>query len=202
VNTDILIRSLLLQAIFVSFLLLGARFGDVPLAANQILLQFMSITAFALDGFAFAAETLVGQAMGARRRAALRRAAVLCSVWAFVSGALLAVVFAGFGGAIIDVMTTAEPVRETARIYLSYMVLAPVLGVAPFMLDGIFIGATRTRDMRNMMAVSALIYAVAAAMLMPIFGNHGLWVAMLVSFVARAVTLGLRYRALEASAAA
>jgi MATE family multidrug resistance protein len=201
VNTDILIRSLLLQAIFVSFLLLGARFGDVPLAANQILLQFMSITAFALDGFAFAAETLVGQAMGARRRAALRRAAVLCSVWAFVSGALLAVVFAGFGGAIIDVMTTAEPVRETARIYLSYMVLAPVLGVAPFTLDGIFIGATRTRDMRNMMAVSALVYAVAAAMLMPIFGNHGLWVAMLVSFVARAVTLGLRYRALEASAA-
>ncbi|NBD30429.1 MAG: MATE family efflux transporter [Alphaproteobacteria bacterium] len=202
VNTDILIRSLLLQAIFVSFLLLGARFGDVPLAANQILLQFMSITAFALDGFAFAAETLVGQAMGARRRAALRRAAVLCSVWAFLSGAVLALVFASLGGAIIDVMTTAEPVRDTARIYLSYMVLAPVLGVAPFMLDGIFIGATRTRDMRNMMAVSALIYAVAAALLMPIFGNHGLWAAMLISFVARAVTLGLRYRALEASAAA
>ena len=200
VNTDILIRSLLLQAIFVSFLLLGARFGDVPLAANQILLQFMSITAFALDGFAFAAETLVGQAMGARRRAALRRAAVLCSVWAFVSGALLAVVFAGFGGAIIDVMTTAEPVRETARIYLSYMVLAPVLGVAPFMLDGIFIGATRTRDMRNMMALSLLTYAITAALLIPLFGNHGLWLALLISFVARAVTLGLRYPALERAA--
>jgi MATE family multidrug resistance protein len=202
VNTDILIRSLLLQGIFVSFLLLGARFGDVPLAANQILLQFMTITAFALDGFAFAAETLVGQAMGARRRAALRRAATLCSVWALVSGALLAGAFAAFGGTIIDVMTTADPVREVARVYLPYMVLAPVLGVAPFMLDGIFIGATRTRDMRNMMALSAGIYALAALVLIPAFGNHGLWMAVLTSFVARAVTLGLRYRALEAAVAA
>jgi len=199
VNTDILIRSLLLQCIFVSFLLLGAGFGDVPLAANQILYQFMAITAFALDGFAFAAETLVGQAMGARRRAALRRAALLCSVWAFVSGALLAGAFATFGGTIIDVMTTAEPVRDMARIYLPYMVLAPVLGAAPFMLDGVFIGATRTREMRNMMALSVAIYALAAAMLIPTFGNHGLWMAMLTSFVARAVTLGRRYRGLEAA---
>ncbi|WP_412509084.1 MATE family efflux transporter [Roseovarius sp. SYSU LYC5161] len=197
VNTDILIRSLLLQGIFVSFLLLGARFGDVTLAANQILLQFMTITAFALDGFAFAAETLVGQAMGARRRAALRRAALLCSVWAFMSGAFLAGAFATFGGPIIDVMTTAEPVREVARVFLPYMVLAPLLGAAPFMLDGIFIGATRTRDMRNMMALSLAIYVLAAALLIPAFGNHGLWMAMLTSFVARAVTLGLRYRALE-----
>ena len=202
VNTDILIRSLILQGIFVSFLLLGARFGDVPLAANQILLQFMTITAFALDGFAFAAETLVGQAMGARRRAALRRAASLCSVWALVSGTLLAGAFATLGGTIIDVMTTADPVREVARVYLPYMVLAPVLGVAPFMLDGIFIGATRTRDMRNMMALSAGIYALAALVLIPAFGNHGLWMAMLTSFVARAVTLGLRYRGLEAAAEA
>ena len=202
VNTDILIRSLLLQVIFVSFLLIGARFGDVTLAANQILYQFMTITAFALDGFAFAAETLVGQAMGARRRAALRRAALLCSVWAMVSGALLAGAFAALGDTIIDVMTTAEPVREMARIYLPYMVLAPLLGVAPFMLDGIFIGATRTREMRNMMARSVAIYALAAAILIPTFGNHGLWMAMLTSFVARAVTLGLRYRALEAAAQA
>ena len=202
VNTDILIRSLLLQGIFVSFLLLGAGFGDVPLAANQILYQFMTITAFALDGFAFAAETLVGQAMGARRRAALRRAASLCSVWALVSGVLLAGAFATLGGTIIDVMTTADPVREVARVYLPYMVLAPVLGVAPFMLDGIFIGATRTRDMRNMMALSVAVYALAALVLIPAFGNHGLWMAMLTSFVARSVTLGLRYRALEAAVAA
>jgi MATE family multidrug resistance protein len=119
-----------------------------------------------------------------------------------VSGTLLAGAFATLGGTIIDVMTTADPVREVARVYLPYMVLAPVLGVAPFMLDGIFIGATRTRDMRNMMALSAGIYALAALVLIPAFGNHGLWMAMLTSFVARAVTLGLRYRGLEAAAEA
>lgn len=81
VNTDILLRSLMLQAIFVSFLFLAADFGDVPLAANQVLLQFLQITAYALDGFAFAAEALVGQAMGARARAALRQGALMTSFW-------------------------------------------------------------------------------------------------------------------------
>ncbi|TCP60241.1 MATE family multidrug resistance protein [Rhodovulum bhavnagarense] len=200
VNTDILIRSLLLQGIFVSFLFLGADFGDVPLAANQILLQFLQITAYALDGFAFAAEALVGQALGARMRAALRQAALMTSFWGLLSCVGLALVFALFGGAIIDTMTTAEPVREAARDFLPYMVAAPLLGLASWMLDGIFIGATRTRDMRNMMLLSVLIYAATVAALVPALGNHGLWVAFLVSFVARAVTLGLRYPALEAQA--
>ena len=201
VNGDILLRSVLLQAIFISFLFFGADFGDVPLAANQILLQFLHITAYALDGFAFAAETLVGQALGAKARARLRRAALLTSLWGLGSSAALAVVFALAGGQIIDLMTTAPEVREAARIYLPYMVLAPLAGLAPWMLDGVFIGATRTADMRNMMAVSFAIYAAALALLMPVFGNHGLWAALLVSFVARGVTLGLRYPALEAKAA-
>jgi MATE family multidrug resistance protein len=200
VNGDILIRSLLLQGIFISFLFLGAGFGDVPLAANQVLLQFLHITAYAMDGFAFGAETLVGQAMGARRRAALRRAARLASLWGLGTGAAFAAAFAIAGPSIIDVMTTAEPVREAARDYLPWVVLAPFLGAAPWMLDGIFIGATRTRDMRNMMAVSAAIYAAAALALTPAFGNHGLWAALIVSFVARGLTLWLRYPALEAEA--
>jgi len=200
VNTDILLRSLLLQAMFISFLFLGARFGDVPLAANQILLQFLEITAYALDGFAFAAEALVGQAMGARARAVLRRAALLTSLWALVCVTGLALAFALFGGRIIDIMTTAPEVRATARGYLIYMVLAPLIGVAAWMFDGIFIGATRTADMRNMMALSFLIYVAALALLVPAFGNHGLWVALLISFAARGLTLGLRYPALEAAA--
>jgi MATE family multidrug resistance protein len=200
VNGDILVRSLLLQAIFISFMFAGARFGDVPLAANQVLLQFLNITAYAMDGFAFGAETLVGQAMGARRRADLRRAAWLSSLWGAGSGIALALVFALAGPAIVDVMTTAEPVREAARDYLPWMVLAPLVGAAPWMLDGIFIGATRTRDMRNMMAVSALIYAAAALILTPTLGNHGLWAALNISFVARGLTLWLRYPALEAEA--
>jgi len=201
VNLDILLRSLLLEAIFLSFMFLGAGFGDLTLAANQILLQFLHITAYAMDGFAFSAEALVGQAMGARAVPVLRRSAILTSIWGGVTVVILAAVFAVFGGLIIDLMATAGAVRDEARAYLPYMVFAPVLGCASWMLDGIFIGATRTRDMRNMMVVSAAIYAVCAALLVPSLGNHGLWVSLLVSLVARGVTLGLRYPALERQAA-
>lgn len=200
VNTDILIRSVLLQAIFVSFLFYGSDFGDVQLAANQILMQFLQVTAYALDGFAFAAEALVGQALGARARAALRRSAVLSSLWGAIVCAVLAVCFALFGGAVIDIMTTAPDVRETARVYLPYMVAAPIVGVAAWMLDGIFIGATRTKDMRNMMIVSAIIYFVTVIPLMAMFQNHGLWIALLLNFVVRGATLAWKYPGLEAAA--
>ncbi|EEB83602.1 MATE family efflux transporter [Roseobacter sp. GAI101] len=200
VNGDILIRSLLLQAIFVSFLFLGSGLGDVKLAANQVLLQFLMITAYALDGFAFAAEALVGRAMGAKQRDILRRGALLTSGWGLLSCGLMTVGFALWGGAIIDLMTTAPMVREEARVFLPYMIAAPLIGCASWMLDGIFIGATRSRDMRNMMALSFLIYCVCAALLVPSLGNHGLWISLLVSFVARGVTLALRYPALERAA--
>ncbi|MGX0879262.1 MATE family multidrug resistance protein [Roseovarius sp. MBR-154] len=197
VNTDILLRSLMLQIIFISFLFLGADFGDVTLAANQVLLQFLNITAHALDGFAFAAEALVGQAYGARAVALLRRGALMTSFWGLVVCIALAVGFATFGGAIIDLMAKVPEVQAEARTYLIYMAAAPILGLAAYMLDGVFIGATRSRDMRNMMALSLVVYVAAAAALVPSLGNHGLWLALLISFVARGVTLALRYPALE-----
>ena len=197
VNGDILVRSLMLQAIFVSFLFIGADFGDVTLAANQVLTQFLQITAYGLDGFAFAAETLVGTALGASNRVALRRGALLASVWGLASCVALALFFWVQGGWLIDVLTTAPDVRIEARVYLIYMVASPILGILPWMLDGIFIGATRTKDMRNMMAVSLAIYVAALMLLVPSFGNHGLWGAMLISFVARGITLAVKYPALE-----
>ena len=200
VNSDILIRSVLLQAIFVSFLFFGSDFGDVQLAANQILMQFLQVTAYALDGFAFSAEALVGQALGARARAALRRSAILSSLWGGIVCVMLAVCFALFGRWIIDVMTTSPEVREVARIYLPYMVAAPIVGVAAWMLDGIFIGATRTKDMRNMMIISAVIYFATVVPLMTAFQNHGLWIALLLNFVVRGVTLGWKYPGLEEEA--
>lgn len=202
VNRDIMLRSLMLQAIFSSFIFLGADFGDVPLAANQVLLQFLMITAYGLDGFAFAVEALVGQALGARDRARLRRSAWMCSLWGWSTGAALALVFVVFGAALIDVMTTSEPVRAEARVYLVYMIIAPLVGAASWLLDGIFIGATRTRDMRNMMAISFVIYVISVAVLVPSLGNHGLWSSLLISFIARGVTLGWKYPALEAEAQA
>ena len=201
VNRDILLRSVMLQGIFMSFVFLGARFGDVTLAANHVLLQFLEITAYAMDGFAIAAETLVGQAMGARSVARVRRAALMTSFWGLVSVILTASAFAFFGPWIIDLMTTAPDVRIEARAYLPYMIAAPLVGCAAWMLDGIFIGATRSADMRNMMALSAVIYVIALLILMPMIGNHGLWVALLISFVARGITLGVRYPSLERAAA-
>lgn len=200
VNTDIMIRSVLLQAIFVSFLFWGADFGDVNLAANQVLLQFLYITSYAQDGFAFAAESLVGQALGAKKRAALRRAAILTFGWGAATGLLLTTCFAIFGPAIIDTMAKAPEVQSAGRTFLPYMIAAPLVGVASWMLDGIFIGATRTKDMRNMMIISALVYFACVFPLMAAFGNHGLWLGLLLSFVVRGITLGMKYPALEASA--
>lgn len=202
VNTDILIRSLLLQAIFVSFLLLGGRFGDVTLAANQVLLQFLHIAGYALDGFAFAAEALVGQAFGAGAMATLRRAAILTTLWGAVLAVLMTLVFWGLGPWLIDVMAKDPEVQVAARLYLPWMVISPLLLLALVMFDGIFIGATRTADMRNMMAVTAAIYLVAVLVLIGPLGNHGLWLALTISFIARGVTLGVRYPALERAAAA
>lgn len=202
VNVDILLRSLMLNAIIVSFVFLGARAGDVTLAANQILLQFVSVTSYALDGFAFAAEAVVGQALGAARRDLFRRGAVLTGVWGAASGLLLAAAFALAGGVVIDAMTTAPEVRIAARDYLLWLVAVPVVGTAAWMLDGVFIGATRTRDMRDMMALSLLVYGAALAVLLPAFGNHGLWLALLVSYAARGTTLAWKYPALERSVAA
>jgi len=201
VNSDILIRSLLLQAIFVSFLFFGAGFGDATLAANQVLLQFLMVTSYGMDGFAAAAEALVGQALGARQRTALRSGAWMTSFWGLVVVLILTLVFALWGGAMIDVMSKSDEVRGVARIYLPYMIATPLLGWAAWMLDGIFVGATRSGDMRNMMAVSFVVYAGAIWLLMPGLGNHGLWLALLISLVARGVSLALRYPALEAEAA-
>ena len=202
VNLDILVRSLLLMIIFSSFVFLGASFGDVTLAANEVLIQFMYITAYAMDGFAFAAETLIARAYGRRDRARVRRSAIMTSIWAGVVCGTSALLFAIIGPWLIDVMAKAPDVQQEARLYLPYMVAAPIIGCAAWILDGIFIGATRGRDMRNMMAISFVIYWLAVWLLMPWLGNDGLWLALIISFAARGITLGARYPALERSAQA
>ena len=199
VNSDIMIRSILLEIAFVSFLFLGSSFDDATLAANQVLIQFLNITAYALDGFAFAAEALVGQALGAKNRQLFRKSVVMTSQWGVGSVILMALAFFVFGNSIINVMTTAEDVRAVSYVYLPWMVLAPLAGVAAWMLDGIFIGATRTADMRNMMFISFCIYLIALALLLPTYGNHGLWASLIIFSIARGVTLGFKYPALEGS---
>ncbi|SDE24675.1 multidrug resistance protein, MATE family [Salipiger thiooxidans] len=202
VNGDILVRSMLLETVFVSFMLIGGGFGDVTLAANQVLLQFLMITGHALDGFAFAAEALVGRAFGAGQVTQLRRGALLTSLWAAAIACVMAVAFWSFGPWLVDVMATDPEVRAEARVYLPWMVLAPITQLGLTMFDGIFIGATRSRDMRNMMIVATAVYFAALALLLGPLGNHGLWLAMQICFVTRGLTLALRYPALERAAGA
>lgn len=201
VNGDIMVRSVLLTGSFTSFLFIGSAVGDVNLAANQILLQFLSVTAFGLDGFAFAAEALVGGAVGAGNRARLRRAAYVAAQWSLGGAVLLGIGFALFAPLVIDLMTTAPEVRAAGRSYMIWVVVAPLLSVASYMYDGIFIGATWTRDMRIAMVQAVLIYVAALLLLVPLFGNHGLWGALMVLNLARGISLALRYPRLEAQIA-
>jgi MATE family multidrug resistance protein len=192
-SRDIMGRTILLQLSFTTFVFLGARFGDVTLAANQVLMQFLEITAYALDGFAIAAETLVGQAMGARAGADLRRSGRVCMQWGFGGAAILALAFGGLGGPIIDLMTTAPDVRIEARDYLWWLAAAPLIGVASWIYDGIFIGALQTREMLRTMLISVVLYVAALAVLIPMMGNHGLWLALMVLNVARGITMWRAY---------
>lgn len=198
VNADIMVRSVLLTVSFTTFLFIGADFGDVTLAANQVLLQFLEITAFALDGFAFSAEALVGGAVGAGQRAQVRRAAIVTSQWGVGGALVLGLMIYAAGPALIDLMATAPEVRLAGREFLFWVALAPIVGAASWMLDGIYIGATWTRDMRQAMVQSVVIYVVALLVLVPLAGNHGLWLSLMVLNLARGLTLGLRYPRLEA----
>ena len=202
VNRDIMIRSVLLQACFTTFIFLGAGYGDVTLAANQVLMQFLEITAYALDGFAFAAEGLVGQAIGAGRVRAVRQSSVIALQWGFGGSLALALAFAIAGPTLIDLITTAPQVRLDARRFLPWLVAAPVISAASYVFDGIFIGATLTRDMRQAMIVSVAVYLAALAILVPALGNHGLWAALIVLNFARSLTMALRYPGVEAKARA
>lgn len=188
-SRDIMGRTVILQLSFTSFVFLGARFGDVTLAANQVLLQFLEITAYALDGFAFAAEALIGQAVGARSVAATRRAATICLQWGFAGAVGLMVIFGLTGPMLIDLMTTAPDVRAEARAFLPWLVAAPLIGVAAWIYDGVFIGAMMTGAMLRSMVLSVLVYAVALAVLIPVLGNHGLWAGLMVLNATRSLTM-------------
>jgi MATE family multidrug resistance protein len=198
VNGDIMIRSLALVSVFVWFVASGAEQGDVILAANAVLMNLISVAAFFLDGLAFAAEALVGRAIGAAHRAGLMAAAKLSTLWAVGVAVLLSLIFAVFGPVFIDLLTVDPEARAAARVYLPWMALVPFLGVWAFQLDGIFIGATRTAEMRNAMLLSLAIFLAAWWLLTP-FGNHGLWAAFYIHYFARAGTLLYHFPALVRS---
>jgi len=195
VNRDIMIRTASLIAAFLFFTAQGARHGDVTLAANAVLQNFLLISAFFLDGLANAAEQLCGRAYGARDRGGFTSATRLVISWGFGFALAVTAAYALFGPGLIDIMTSSEEVRRSARDYLWLVTLAPVLGVFAFAYDGIFIGATWAREMRNLMVLSLLIF-LGAWLALRSLGNAGLWGALLAHYAARGGLQALRYPAM------
>lgn len=198
-NIDIFIRTICLVSAFAYFTARGAAFGDIVLAANAVLMNFQLFMAHALDGFAHALEALGGGAIGARDRQSFRGAVRVAGLWAILVAAGFAAVYFVAGGAIIDLLTGIDAVRVTAREFLPWAAAMPLVAVFPFLLDGIFLGATRGRTMRNAMIASAAAFGVACALFVPVWGNDGLWAALTVFMGARGLTLGARFPALERS---
>jgi MATE family multidrug resistance protein len=196
VNFDIFIRTLCLIATFALFTRQGASMGDALLAANAILMQLQSFLSFGLDGFAHAAEAMVGGAVGARDKTAFRQSVRITGQWALIVAAGYTIVYAAAAPFIIAALTDIPDVRATAGDYFIWLAISPVVSVWSFMLDGIFIGATRTRDMRNAMIFSLVVFLIAMAILQPMFGNHGLWSALMIFMAARAISLGYLYHGL------
>jgi MATE family multidrug resistance protein len=196
-NRDILLRTLSLVAAYAWFTRSGARMGDVTLAANAVLMNLHGIASYALDGFANATEALVGEAIGARRLADYRAVLRASTVAAAVVAALISLAYLAFGGELIWIFTNEQSVRLMAARTLPWAIAMPLLSVWGFQLDGIFIGATRARDLRDAMLVSFLAYLALAVVLERWLGNNGLWAAFVCFMILRAITLGLRLPGIE-----
>jgi MATE family multidrug resistance protein len=189
VNRDIFIRSLALQSVFFLITVQGARLGDATVAANALLLNGLLLTAHALDGLAHAVEALCGHAIGARDRLALRRSLVVAGGWSLLASLGFAALFLLGGHLFIEMQTDIQSVRDTAFIYLPYLAVLPLIAVWSYLLDGLFIGATRAREMRNGMLLTVALLLPFAWALQGL-GNHGLWITFLLFMVLRSLTLG------------
>ncbi|MDF9776604.1 MATE family efflux transporter [Pseudomonas baetica] len=190
VNRDIFIRSLALQSVFFLITVQGTRLGDATVAANALLLNGLLLTAHALDGLAHAVEALCGHALGARDRDALRRSLVVAGGWSLLASLGFAALFLFAGHLFIEMQTDIQSVRDTAFIYLPYLAVLPLIAVWSYLLDGLFIGATRAREMRNgMLLTVALVLPFGWALQGG--GNHGLWITFLLFMLLRSLTLGM-----------
>lgn len=194
-NVDIMVRTLFLLLGFAWFTNQGAIFGDRILAANHVLLQLVALSAYLLDGYAHATEILVGRAKGAGRPAGFDRAVRLSTEMSAVTALVLAAGVLLIGPWAVDALTDLETVRLTARALLPLTALYVALSFAAFQLDGIFVGITETRAMRNASAASFIGFLAASLLLVPVAGNVGLWWAFVGFVVLRALALGMAYPA-------
>ena len=193
-NQNIFIRTLCLIFAFAFFTRQGAHQGELVLAANAILLHFQMLVSLGLDGFANAAEALVGKAIGAKDHRQFRESVRSVMIWGGGVALLYSLLFIIAGTGMVNLMTDIAAVRETAYLYLPWMIASPVISVWCFMFDGIFIGATRGRELRNGMLFSTFLAYLPLWYLLQGLDNHGLWLALMLFFIARALSLLWYYR--------
>ena len=193
VNGNLFLRTLFLTSAFFFFTAQSAQFGIVVLAANAILINLLQMLAYGLDGFAHAAEALAGGAYGAKNRPAFKHAVRSSSLWALVMAFVIAILYYLFSDWIISSMTVNQEVIEIAKQYMPWLIASPLISVWCYQLDGIFIGATRTVTMRNTVMLSLLAYIILAYMLIPLLGNQGLWLSLMVFIALRGITLAVAY---------
>jgi len=194
INANLFVRTMALMFTLSFITAQGARLGGQVLAANALLLNFQYLTAFGLDGIAHAAEALVGKAIGQRRRDALAHSVNLTLKWSVIFALGFTVVYVVAGPSIISILTDLPDIRETALRYLPWMIASPLVSVWCFLYDGVYIGATRARDMRNIMVFSVLFVFLPAWYLLQPLGNDGLWLAFLLFMASRGIGMHLGYR--------
>jgi MATE family multidrug resistance protein len=190
-NRDILIRTVGLVGAYAWFTRTGARSGDTILAANALLMNLHLIASYGLDGFANATEALVGESVGARQLDAFRSVLRASTTAAFVVAACVSLLYLACGHQLIALFTNQESVRALATRFLPWVVVLPIISVWGFLMDGVFIGATRAHDLRNSMLLSVGVFLVLAVTLERLIGNHGLWCAFCLFNAMRGLTLGL-----------
>ena len=189
-NRDIFLRSLCLQTTFTFMTFQGASFGDQIVAANAVLMSFLMLISYGMDGFAYAMEAMVGKAIGAKDRQQLSQSLIGTFFWSLVICLGLSVVFAVAGSQLVSLITDIPSVHETALIYLPWLVAMPLVAMWCFLLDGIFIGATKGKEMRNGMFIATSCFFVMFYLFSG-WQNHALWLAMLSFMLMRGVTLGV-----------
>jgi len=194
VNLHLLVRTMVLMFTFAFITAAGARLGGLVLAANALLINMLHLMSFALDGFAHAAEALVGKAVGAKNRVSLERAVTLSLRWSLYVAALFSLFFLVGGKPIVRLLTNLPDVIVVADAHLPWLVLLPMVAVWSYLYDGVFVGATRTREMRDIMLISTFLVFVPAWYIFSFLGNHGLWLALAFFLACRGIGMHYYYR--------
>ena len=194
VNANLFIRTLALMFTYFFVTAQGARLGGLVLAANAVLLNLANLTSFALDGIAHAAEALVGKAVGQRNRSSVEESVKLCLKWSLYFAAGLSIAYLLGGRYIVNLLTDLPDVRATTMIYLPWFIVSPLVAVWSFLYDGVYVGATRAKAMRDIMIISTFLVFLPAWFLLQGFGNHGLWAAFTLFLASRGIGMHIGYR--------